>query len=463
MSIRILRRPLSGLAAALLVMVPLLAGPSPSAFADGSKEDKIAERDEVDQELEDLRLELDDVNDDLADTYLALAETELEIPKAQDALDDAREELAEAREEDRITGERLEAAEEEEGRLSGEVEQGQEEVDRSDGELAQVAIAAYKGGGLPSPATVYVGGQEPQETVDRSMNYRLTMASQGTQLTGLREDQAVNENSADRLTAVREEIDDLKLKAEEAVQRTEDAEEEASQAKQDLDDLYAQQQEQRDDLSAKKSQYEDEQSDLETRSSTLDDEIAELVQEEREREEREERERQERADRKERERQNSSSSQSGSSNSGSSSGSSSGSGGSSSSASSGWIRPIDMRMNSNFGWRTHPIWGTSRLHAGVDFPAACGVGAKAAHSGRVIARTHNSGAGNKLILSHGIRNGKMVTSSYHHLEGFAVPEGASVSAGDTVGYVGTTGSSTGCHLHFEIHEDGNAVNPTNYI
>src|SRR5690625_6176280 len=65
------------------------------------------------------------------------------------------------------------------------------------------------------------------------MNYRLTMASQGTQLTGLREDQAVNENSADRLTAVREEIDDLKGKAEEAVQRTEDAEEDATQAKQD--------------------------------------------------------------------------------------------------------------------------------------------------------------------------------------------------------------------------------------
>src|SRR5690625_1968994 len=115
------------------------------------------------------------------------------------------------------------------------------------------------------------------------MNYRLTMASQGTQLTGLREDQAVNENSADRLTAVREEIDDLKGKAEEAVQRTEDAEEDATQAKQDLDDLYTQQQEQRDDLAAKKSEYEDDEAELETRSSTLDDEIAELAQEERER------------------------------------------------------------------------------------------------------------------------------------------------------------------------------------
>src|SRR5699024_3241631 len=121
MSLRSLRRPLSELTVALLVLVPLLAGPTPSAFAEGSKEDKIAEREEVDQELEDLRLELGGVNDELADTYLALAETELEMPKTHDSIDEAREDLAQAREEDRLTGERLEAAEEEEERLSGEV------------------------------------------------------------------------------------------------------------------------------------------------------------------------------------------------------------------------------------------------------------------------------------------------------------------------------------------------------
>ena len=62
-----------------------------------------------------------------------------------------------------------------------------------------------------------------------------------------------------------------------------------------------------------------------------------------------------------------------------------------------------------------------------------------------------------------MRNGKLMTSSYHHLQGFSVPVGASVSAGQTVAQVGNTGGSTGCHLHFEIHEDGNAVNPTNYV
>src|SRR5699024_9313278 len=117
---------------------------------------------------------------------------------------------------------------------------------------------------------------------------------------------------------------------------------------------------------------------LETRSSTLDTEIQELARQERERAEREERERQRRQQQQQQK---------------SSSGGSSGGGGSSSSSSSssGWIYPVDARLNSNFGWRVHPIYGTRKLHAGVDFPVACGVPVKAAHSGRVIARTYNSG------------------------------------------------------------------------
>jgi murein DD-endopeptidase MepM/ murein hydrolase activator NlpD len=59
-------------------------------------------------------------------------------------------------------------------------------------------------------------------------------------------------------------------------------------------------------------------------------------------------------------------------------------------------------------------------------------------------------------------NGKVITSSYHHLQSQAVSPGQSVSQGDVVGYVGTTGSSTGCHLHFEIQEDGNSVDPIGY-
>lgn len=439
MSRTILRRPLCLLAAAL-VALPMLLSPVSPALAEGSRDDKIAEREEVDQQLEDLRIELNDVDSDLADTYLALAETELLIPQAQQDLEDAQAELEEAREDDRITGERLTAAQEEEQRLADEAEEGQDEVERSDGELATVALTAYKGGGMPSPSTVYIGNESPQDAVDRSMNYRLTMASQGTRLDTLRTDQAVTENSAERLTAVREEIKQLKIDAEEAVERMETAEQQASDAKTALDELYATQTTQRDALEAKKRQYEGSVSSLETRSSTLDGEIEELARQEREREEQALREREQQAR----------------AGAGASSARSADQGG-------GWVHPVDARLNSNFGWRVHPIYGTRKLHAGVDYPVACGVPVGATHSGRVIARTFNSSAGNKIVLSHGIQNGRLVTSSYHHLQGYAQPVGAQVSAGTTIGYVGTTGSSTGCHLHFEVHEDGNAVNPASYL
>lgn len=439
MSSRSLRRPLSLLAAAAVLAAGMLIGPLSPASAEGSKDDKIAERAEVDQQLEDLRIELNDVNDDLADTYLALAETELLIPQAQQDLEDARVALGEAQEDDRKVGERLTEAEEEERRLSGEVETGQEEVDRSDDELATVALSAYKGGGMPSPSTVYVGNSSPQDAVDRSMNYRLTMASQGTRLDALRTDQSVTENSAERLSAVREEIKQLKIDAEDALERTRVAEEEATEAKNELDALYETQKTQRDDLEEKKTKYEGDQKSLETRSSTLDDEIEELAEQEREREEKLKAQQQQKSS-------GGSAPVAGSANTG-----------------GGWVYPVNARLNSNFGWRVHPIYGTKKLHAGVDFPVACGVPVGAAHSGRVIARTYNSGAGNKLIVSHGIMNGRLVTTSYHHLQGFAKPVGAQVSAGETVGYVGTTGSSTGCHLHFETHEDGNAVNPAKFL
>ena len=441
MSQSILRRPLSMIAAALMVL-PMLMMPVSPAAAEGTKDDKIAERSEIDQQLEDLRIELNDVNTELAETYLALAETELLIPQAQEDLEVAQAELVEAREEDRIIGERLTTAQGEEERLSGEVEEGQEEVDRSGGELATVALTAYKGGGMPSPSTIYLGNQSPQDAVDRSMNYRITMASQGTRLDTLRTDQVVTENSAERLTAVREEIKQLKIDAENAVKRTETAEREASEAKTDLDALYETQKTQRNTLEEQKTKYEGDTSTLESRSTTLDGEIEELARQEREKEEQA---------RQQREKQSS-----GGSNGGGSSSGSADTGG-------GWVYPVNARLNSNFGWRVHPIYATRKLHAGVDFPAACGVPVGATHSGRVIARTYNSGAGNKIILSHGIQNGRLVTSSYHHLQGYAQPVGAQVSAGTTVGYVGTTGSSTGCHLHFEIHEDGNAVNPGKYL
>jgi murein DD-endopeptidase MepM/ murein hydrolase activator NlpD len=432
---------------AILAVTQVMLMPIPSAHGDGgSKRDKERERDSVQQQLDDLREQLEDTNADLSDTYLALAETELRIPKAQKKLDSAKKNLKDARAEDRKIGQRLDTATAEEKDLTDQVDKGRKQVSASDEELSQVAISAYKGGGAPSPTSVYMGSSSPQDAVDRSMNYRLTLESQDTALSNQRTDQSVTENSADRLSAVRDEIDDLKEQAEKAVSRKEKAEKKASDAKKSLDDLYSKQKKQAKDLKAKKKKYKDDETDLQDRSDTLDDEIAELARKQKEREERQAREA--RAAKK-REAQ--------------SSGSSGSSGSSSGSSSSGrFARPVGGPLGSPFGWRVHPIFHTRKLHAGQDFPVACGTPVKAMADGTAT-RTWTAGAGHKLIVTHGSYNGKVISSSSHHLQSFAVPSGAHVKQGQVVGYVGTTGSSTGCHLHFQVYEDGTPVNPMKYL
>lgn len=428
------RRALTAVAVAVLAGQGLLVVAPLPAHAD-DKDDKVAQKQEIDRKIGDLRIQLSDVDQTLSDTYLALARTELEIPNAQKALDDARQELQDAQKADKDTGQRLQGAQDEEKRLTGQADKGQQEVDRSDEEITRLSLDAYKGGGVPNPASVFLGGADPQDAVDRSMNYRLTLESQGTRLDGLRTDQSVTQNVGDRLGAVRKEISDLKVKAEAAVQRTQTAETQANDAKTALDALYAQQVQQKADLETQKAQVTQQQGDLQDQSDGLDKEIDTLTAKE------------QAAAKKgtpiTRVPENS------------------GSGGSTNP--SGFIRPVPGSMNSTFGWRIHPVFHTRKFHAGNDFPVACGTPVKAAQDGTVLATEHKSLAGNKLTLSHGARGSTIITTSYHHLQGFAVSKGQKVSRGQVIGYVGTTGSSTGCHLHFEVHENGVPVDPAGYV
>ena len=112
-----------------------------------------------------------------------------------------------------------------------------------------------------------------------------------------------------------------------------------------------------------------------------------------------------------------------------------------------------------YGYRVHPIYGYYSLHGGVDLAANLGTPVYAIASGYVSVATYHSVNGNYVSLSHGNGYGSL----YAHLDYFTVSTGAYVGAGDIIGYVGTSGWSTGPHLHFEIHKNGSTVNPMNYI
>lgn len=118
--------------------------------------------------------------------------------------------------------------------------------------------------------------------------------------------------------------------------------------------------------------------------------------------------------------------------------------------------PVDgARLTSGFGFRTHPILGYSRLHKGVDFGAASGTPIMAAAAGTVDFAGRHGGHGNYVRIRH--QNG--IATAYAHMSRFAVRKGAKVQQGQVIGYVGSTGMSTGPHLHYEVYVNGKAVDP----
>ena len=123
------------------------------------------------------------------------------------------------------------------------------------------------------------------------------------------------------------------------------------------------------------------------------------------------------------------------------------------------LRPVPGGVSSYYGYRIHPIYGNRRLHTGWDMNAGCGAPIKAAESGTVIYAGWKGGYGNAVIIDHG---GGMSTL-YAHQSRMGVSYGTSVSIGDVIGWIGTTGVSTGCHLHFEVRINGNPVDPAPYM
>lgn len=134
-----------------------------------------------------------------------------------------------------------------------------------------------------------------------------------------------------------------------------------------------------------------------------------------------------------------------------------------SSNSLGFIRPINASPGSPFGLRFHPILKIWRMHRGTDWGAACGTPLYAANSGRVASAGWNGGFGKWTVIDHGFINGKYMSTGYAHQSRIVVGVGQRVKRGQLIGYVGTTGLSTVCHLHLQVYVNGGVVNPMKYI
>jgi murein DD-endopeptidase MepM/ murein hydrolase activator NlpD len=134
-----------------------------------------------------------------------------------------------------------------------------------------------------------------------------------------------------------------------------------------------------------------------------------------------------------------------------------------SSAGHGFSFPVAARITSPFGMRFHPVLHYWKLHDGTDFGAACGTPIRAAYAGRVAERYYNAGYGNRLMIDHGYIGGRYLTTGYNHASRYVVRVGQRVQKGQIIGYVGTTGFSTGCHLHLMVWINGHLRNPMTWF
>ncbi len=128
---------------------------------------------------------------------------------------------------------------------------------------------------------------------------------------------------------------------------------------------------------------------------------------------------------------------------------------------SGWVRPTGGHISSPYGWRVNPYTGDHALHAGTDLAPGCNAPIVAAHSGVVIFAGYNGGYGNFILLD----NGDGISTGYGHIVngGILVSAGEQVSAGQQIARVGSTGHSTGCHLHFEVRPGGTAIDAAPFM
>jgi murein DD-endopeptidase MepM/ murein hydrolase activator NlpD len=129
----------------------------------------------------------------------------------------------------------------------------------------------------------------------------------------------------------------------------------------------------------------------------------------------------------------------------------------------GFVHPVPGAITSPFGVRFHPVLKVWKLHDGTDFGAGCGTPIRAPFAGRVRQVVTSRGYGRRLLLDHGRVDGYAVVTAYNHAQAYVVQPGQRVTRGQLLGFVGTTGYSTGCHLHLMVWLNGALTNPMTWF
>ena len=397
-------------------------------------------RNQLDSQIEAQKSVVEGASKELTDAVSALEAAKTELAAAETALADAENKLTAAKELDTQRASELQAAETRAEKAKADVAAAQAAYDSVDVRTSEeITVITQQNGGLAELSVLF------SDIGTGNMNQRAQLADTLFSSSALELDELTSRRF--QLDAAKKQADEAEASAAEARKvaaeqlETSKATEEAAKAKRaEVAEKVSQRDAAKEKADSQLTAEKGRQSELESESNDVDRRIQErIAQQKREEEERQARER---------------SSQKSGSSSESSSGSNKGS-----SSSGSFIRPVDGAISSPYGMRVHPVLGYSKLHDGTDFAAGCGAPIRAAGDGVVSERYFNAGYGNRLMIDHGSKGGTYVTTGYNHATSYVVSVGDHVSQGQVIGYVGTTGYSTGCHLHLMLWENGSVTNP----
>lgn len=254
---------------------------------------------------------------------------------------------------------------------------------------------------------------------------------------------------AEEISAAQEELANEKLGLESMREELAVSEAELEVKRAESDEVIAKLAAEAEELESLQEEFEDKEQELSSQIASAEKSYYEALKKEEEERKRQEQQQQQNNNNN----NNNSNNNNNNNNSGNNGGSS---------TSSGFLYPLPAGtsyVSCAYGWRIHPITGNRSFHTGVDLAAASGTSIYASKSGTVTTATYDSVWGYYVTINHG----DGTSTLYGHMTRFTVSAGQSVSQGQVIGYVGSTGWSTGAHLHFNIYVNGSTVNPMSYV
>ena len=417
------------LVAAIAAAVALGTAPVPASHAaegDPTPQQKSARDSELDEVLAQVREELAESSEAMVRAAADLRLAEAALPGAQETAAHARSLLASARRRQAQAARERGAAQVRLMLSTQDAEESAAQVAEQRARIGRLARAAYQGGGSLGDMSILLEARSPADFAERLVSLQTVVSSQRSLLDDLETVQEVYGDQTEDLETIRDRMVAADARAQRELRAVMALEARARAAEQRVGQLVAAREAALAAARAAQAADDAAHAHRETVSSQLQSELAARARDE--------------------------------------AGPGGSRDGSTVPARPGTLAwPVNGPITSPFGMRVHPITGVYKLHTGADISAACGTPIRVARAGVVVTAGWNSAYGWRTVVSHGAVGGVLLTTTYNHQTRIGTTVGTRVDAGEVIGVVGSTGYSTGCHLHFELYVNAALVDPEPWL